>query len=785
MGYLLKEALKTLCGVNQWSYAIFWKIGCQNPKLLIWEECYYEPVIYANAGHGVQARNKVHTLVTKMMKDNYINLLGEGLVGRVAFTRIHQWIISDNKMLGVHPPEVSNEVYTQFSAGIHTIAVIPVHPHGVVQLGSSSTIMENMGFVNDVKSLISQLGCVPGALLSENYMKNEGSLDPSPNHREPICLGDSVSTHSSGKSKLTDCAVFTSDGCNQQGHSPQASGTSGHTSFSLSRDIGSSQVASGSTLASPPIIFQNSTKSGEGQQIGVSGVEVIPQANLYSRDPKNDQQTAFGLFSSNYGPLISMEQHILSDTFLGDLENDTMMSQIARKSNDVVRGQLAASSNPRSLPDAHFSCTHVDEQRKQPKPTSDKEKLEHELFQALTMSSEEACLKAPSRDDLFDIVGMDFRNKLFGGNHDNFANNGVEPNPLNLSRTDSAVLELQSAAGSDLFPVYEGESDSGIYSSTASDHLLDAVVSKVHSSLAKTNAPAAPVAYSSPVWANQGVHLMQGELVGVPKSLKKTGVTSSYSYKSGISKEDVGNFSDSSSIISSQISSWDDQRHNVRKNSSGVASEYGKRADEISKSNRKRLKPGENPRPRPKDRQMIQDRVKELREIIPNGAKCSIDALLERTIKHMLFLQSVTKHADKLKQTGESKMVSKDGGLLLRDNFEGGATWAYEVDSQSMVCPIIVEDLNSPRQMLVEMLCEERGSFLEIADVIKGLGLTILKGVMESRNDKIWAHFTVEANRDVTRMEIFISLVSLLEQADCGGNANISVHEESYQQGGA
>jgi len=124
------------------------------------------------------------------------------------------------------------------------------------------------------------------------------------------------------------------------------------------------------------------------------------------------------------------------------------------------------------------------------------------------------------------------------------------------------------------------------------------------------------------------------------------------------------------------------------------------------------------------------------------------------------------------------QIVSKEGGLLLKDNFEGGATWAYEVGSQSMVCPIIVEDLNHPRQMLVEvltdqfsiilyillpltiyfirylfnllawlfaqMLCEERGFFLEIADLIRGLGLTILKGVMEARNDKIWARFSVE-----------------------------------------
>jgi hypothetical protein len=42
------------------------------------------------------------------------------------------------------------------------------------------------------------------------------------------------------------------------------------------------------------------------------------------------------------------------------------------------------------------------------------------------------------------------------------------------------------------------------------------------------------------------------------------------------------------------------------------------------------------------------------------------------------------------------------------------------------------------------MLCEERGFFLEIAEIIRGLGLTILKGVMEARNDKIWARFAVE-----------------------------------------
>ncbi|KAG2568096.1 hypothetical protein PVAP13_7NG291200 [Panicum virgatum] len=189
---------------------------------------------------------------------------------------------------------------------------------------------------------------------------------------------------------------------------------------------------------------------------------------------------------------------------------------------------------------------------------------------------------------------------------------------------------------------------------------------------------------------------------------------------------------------------------------------------EGTKVAKKRAKAGESTRPRPKDRQLIQDRVKELREIVPNGAKCSIDALLERTIKHMLFLQSVTKYAEKIKQADEPKLIDKESGVVLKDNPDGckngGATWAYEVAGKTMVCPIIIEDLSPPGQMLIEMLCEERGLFLEIADNIRGFGLTILKGLMELRDGKIWARFLVETSREVTRMDIFLSLVQLLEQ---------------------
>lgn len=52
-----------------------------------------------------------------------------------------------------------------------------------------------------------------------------------------------------------------------------------------------------------------------------------------------------------------------------------------------------------------------------------------------------------------------------------------------------------------------------------------------------------------------------------------------------------------------------------------TCSEQLDRSSEPTKSSKKRARPGENSRPRPRDRQLIQDRIKELRELVPNGSK--------------------------------------------------------------------------------------------------------------------------------------------------------------------
>ncbi|GFQ03802.1 transcription factor lhw [Phtheirospermum japonicum] len=600
MGYLLKEALKTLCGVNQWSYAVFWKIGCQNPKLLIWEDCFYETASCS------------------------------GLSG--------SWVSAGTCKL---------------QSTDKTVAVIPVLPHGVVQFGSFSTIMENIGFINDATSLLLQLG-----YLSE--LPKE--FTPNPIVNAPNCSFD---TSNYVESSMVDSQA----------------------SFSFASEIQNELRAPNSQIGpqhypkiTPPAKLDFSSSN---QLINdVAKAEVIT-SNLYSINP--------GHISTPNGPSAAPRP-----------------GSIYYPGSNTALGSKSEIKQDNTL---HF--VEDDEKRK-------------------------------SGDDLFDVLGADFKNKLFS----NCWNNNKRPG-------DESGLHARSNI-----------SESEIFSSANSDNLLEAIVSTISSS-AKRSLIDDNVSCSTDISSSSGPNSsiplrrfgisdhMKGELFGVPKFIAKAGP----------SKDESGSYSQGSSIYGSQISSWIGKNQKVKQSSNSVSTGYSKKLDETGKTNRKRLKPGENPRPRPKDRQMIQDRVKELREIVPNGAKCSIDALLERTIKHMLFLQSVTKHADKLKQTGESKFISKDGGLLLKDNFEGGATWAYEVGSQSMVCPIIVEDLNQPRQMLVEMLCEERGLFLEIADIIRGLGLTILKGVMETRNDKIWARFAVEANRDVTRMEIFISLVRLLEQS--------------------
>ena len=180
-------------------------------------------------------------------------------------------------------------------------------------------------------------------------------------------------------------------------------------------------------------------------------------------------------------------------------------------------------------------------------------------------------------------------------------------------------------------------SESGIFSGNGTDHLLDAVVSKAQSFLKQstddmscqtTLTRISSASVPSHAYRQVKSDNVQGGLFDFPKTEVKSGGVENSSLRSGCSKNDAGKFSQTTTKYGSQLSSWVENVSNVKLENS-VSTGFSKRPDEVAKSsNRKRLKPGENPRPRPKDRQMIQDRVKELREIVPNGAKVCLFSFL-------------------------------------------------------------------------------------------------------------------------------------------------------------
>ncbi|KAL9374219.1 hypothetical protein Peur_033839 [Populus x canadensis] len=85
-----------------------------------------------------------------------------------------------------------------------------------------------------------------------------------------------------------------------------------------------------------------------------------------------------------------------------------------------------------------------------------------------------------------------------------------------------------------------------------------------------------------------------------------------------------------------------------------------------------------------------------------------------------------------------------------KENKPNWKYWAFEFGDELQICPI--------------MLCDDRGVFLEIAQVIRSVDLTILNGVVESRSNDTWAHFIVEACKGFHRLGIFWPLMQLLQR---------------------
>lgn len=449
--------------------------------------------------------------------------------------------------------------------------------------------MENMAFINDVTSLILQLGYVSGALLSPNYEAKEHA--------------PRIGNFTSGGSSLESNA-FSFDSFNCVG--PNSVNDS-HRSFSSN---GAAFETSNSYL--------DGVRQQDYQFInGVAKAEVIPSNSQMWKNQStilHAPRPALALPSSS-SPPNNEKLHKVEPSNSNSADCFTSNSSLAYSSDTKLHHNFGRSKFKKEM----GRNTVQDQGHDVPLP-----QIGGEIPYVNSSSYDELCVLPESGDDLFDVLGADFKNKLFSSCWNSSLSNESAPN-IHSWDNKSNPTPKKSLASSELYSSSQGNSESGIFSS---DHLLEAVVSKVQpcnkQSADETLSCRTTLTYMSSAstpntslpYGRFGIsdHL-KGELFGVPKYLAKVGGA-----MSSCSKEESRSYSQGSSIYGSQISSWMEKDQKA-KPSNSVSTGHSKKPDETGKSNRKRLKPGESPRPRPKDRQMIQDRVKELREIVPNGAK--------------------------------------------------------------------------------------------------------------------------------------------------------------------
>lgn len=158
--------------------------------------------------------------------------------------------------------------------------------------------------------------------------------------------------------------------------------------------------------------------------------------------------------------------------------------------------------------------------------------------------------------------------------------------------------------------ILEGNSSSHSTNESDSEHLLEAVVAKVcQSGHDIKNEGSFSSSLRSPMASGRVPEASSSSLS------KFTAHSVGYSIDQPYNTEGHGLHSSDRSLAmsSASISSSCQTSH----------SDLLERSLELAKNSKKRARPGENRRPRPRDRQLIQDRLKELRELVPSGSKVS------------------------------------------------------------------------------------------------------------------------------------------------------------------
>lgn len=705
----LQLMLRSLCFNTGWKYAIFWKLEHQEQMVLTWEDAFYDSNLhpdwkfFVETPHSLKYGPYSHDpLGLSMAKMSYqVYSLGEGIVGQVAVSGKHSWICSETHVTDSFSiSEPFDGWQNQFSAGIKTIAVVAVTPHGVIQLGSLHKITEDLKLISHIRNVYSDLqDSLAGGISSSLHSTLENS-----------CLSD-VYERIPNSAGIRDHKMKSDSSCHEDRMSLCTQRLS---------SIGNNH-ASISSLSVGSVTLK--MKMRERVECSIPGNEISLPSSSESILTRQQRQEAVGSFceikcgeETNDLKNLGKRSKILNPPAVKNVKGDHFYLYDATLPTDGDPMNL--SCLPLEILD---SLTFQDREFYAPETPS--EQLHPDFESNVELQSKFSTFETHLSPfsfcagyELYEALGPSFR---------------MQNDYIWEEEKTQSYMAIENP---------EGMGSSCLLMENPDMHLLDALVAKVSRRDNDANC----------VKSCQDTEESLFSAERTPCTSVGTISSSGYSFDR---------------VTSSSLNSVPHGIESLKgllSPSSSRGSEHLERPQEPVKMNKKRTRTGENSRPRPRDRQLIQDRIKELRELVPSGSKCSIDSLLERTIKHMLFLQSITKHAEKLHKYSASKLLDKNTDMR-RFSSEQGSSWAVEVGNNSKVCPIIVENINMHGQMLIEMLCERCSQFLDIAETINSLGLTILKGVSEAYGNKTWMCFVVENNESMHRMDVLWSLMQILQ----------------------
>ncbi|MCO5603876.1 hypothetical protein L7F22_058030 [Adiantum nelumboides] len=753
----LQEALRSLCNNTEWCYAVFWKLKHETLEL---EQGFCKPRVTSFCASSSQTLPSDDCIEMAVDKMSYLLYpIGDGSVGQVASTNLHHWIFSsrDNE----HPPEW----HEQFAAGIKTIAVIAAH-EGVVQLGSTAVITENLNLVGHVKALLLKAlqGITKGRGIHmvKSAMKemSQTTVEEVTTNRKPD-ISHVWSTLVARGRHLED------------------------EPYSLSQSESQSSLS-----------LQDNTSSVSPQQV----TQLSSPKSCIGFRQKNFQQIRFMQHSREF--CSTVPSLASQSSTVNGVASATVASE--RLESPFITKDMACSILDVASPDMGIFKQSIDTGSK--------------TQQSLGIPYNEISLQAQAQGMLVPSIASPLRRSSTSENStlqfEERSSNSCSSSSTCCACLDVHTFDVFNSSDIEEFKLLEhapgGQSSSSLRSGDDGQHSFVTKPSSVNalqrvfsSELDEFDNFMASLPREQDLSSNEMAYLPFNQVRAredASKTLKRSSCTPSFWDHECLQhtlnkhvttkklKEDVSTSCHTfeTDIIQmgrpgeiGEINNLHVTRTKETSNNIGLAlrnsghkncpQEFQKlqmgplpRAggDLPTKAGKKRTRQGEKTVRRAKDRQLIQDHLHELRSIIPSSGKCSIDALLEKTIKYMGFLQTVTEEAGIWNDYGKVQAGEESHSS---NGKKGGASWAMEIGGHERDRPLFVEDLKEPQHVLVEMLCEEEGLFLEIANTLRSLGLRILKGHMESRDEKMWARLVVKGNEHVHRVHIMWSLMHLLE----------------------